>query len=126
VEVFTFFAVLAVLIACLGLIGLTTYAIAGRTKEIGVRKVHGAGPFAVARLLLKDLMLTVLIANLMAWPLSWWVVSFWLEHYAFRLPLSPVYFLVPGAAVSVIALLSVLYQTLKAARTRPCAFLKEV
>jgi putative ABC transport system permease protein len=125
VEVFTFFAVLAILIACLGLIGLTTYAIAGRTKEIGVRKVHGADTFAVARLLLKDLMLTVLIANLMAWPLSWWVVRFWLEHYAFRLPLSPVYFLVPGAAVSVIALLSVLYQTLKAARTRPAAFLTE-
>ncbi len=124
-EVFTGFAALALLVACLGLVGLTTFAIRSRLKEIGVRKVHGAGTGHVAMLLLRDLLRTVGLAGLVAWPLAYLLTTRWLAGYAFRLPLGWAYFVVPLAGVAAIALLSVLYQTLKAARTRPAAFLRE-
>jgi putative ABC transport system permease protein len=124
-QVFTVFAALALLVACLGLVGLTTFAIRARLKEIGVRKVHGAGAGQVAALLLRDLLRTVLVAGLVAWPLAYLLTTRWLAGYAFRLPLGWSYFVVPLAGVAAIALLSVLYQTLKAARTRPAAFLRE-
>ena len=124
-EVFTAFAALALLIACLGLVGLTAVAITGRLKEIGVRKVHGAGTGHVAALLLRDLLRTVVLAGLVAWPLAYLLSTRWLAGYAFRLPLGWAYFVLPPAGVAAIALLSILYQTLKAARTRPAAFLRE-
>jgi putative ABC transport system permease protein len=124
-EVFTAFAALALLIACLGLVGLTAVAITGRLKEIGVRKVHGAGTGHVAALLLRDLLRTVVLAGLVAWPLAYLLSTRWLAGYAFRMPLGWAYFVVPLAGVAAIALLCILYQTLKAARTRPAAFLRE-
>jgi putative ABC transport system permease protein len=124
-EVFTGFAGLALLVACLGLVGLTAFAIRSRMKEIGVRKVHGAGTGHVAALLLRDLLRTVGVAGLVAWPLAYLLTSRWLAGYAFRLPLGWAYFVAPLAGVAAVALLSVLYQTLKAARTRPAAFLRE-
>jgi putative ABC transport system permease protein len=124
-EVFTVFAGLALLVACLGLVGLTAFAIRSRLKEIGVRKVHGAGTGQVAALLLGDLLRTVGLAGLVAWPLAYLLTTRWLAGYAFRLPLGWAYFVVPLAGVATIALLSILYQTLKAARTRPAAFLKD-
>lgn len=124
-TVFTAFSLLAILIACLGLVGLTAFAITGRMKEIGVRKVLGASTAGVAGLLLKDVGRTVVPAGLIALPLAYLVSTRWLAGYAFRLPLSWVYFAAPVAGVSAIALLSVLFQTLKAARTTPSAFLRD-
>lgn len=124
VAVFTSFAILAILIACLGMIGLTTYAISGRMKEIGVRKVLGANTSQLVRLLLKDLMQTIWVASILAWPVAYLAASLYLDHYPYRIKISWLYFFIPSVGVGILALMAILYQTLQAARTTPTTFLK--
>jgi putative ABC transport system permease protein len=124
-TVFTSFATLSILIACLGLVGLTAHALTAKTKEIGLRKVLGGTTAQVAGLLVKDVLKTVLLASLVALPLGSVVTTKWLSHYAFRLPLDWLYFLLPPLGVTIIALSSIGYQTFQAARTPPTRFLKQ-
>jgi putative ABC transport system permease protein len=124
-TVFTSFATLSILIACLGLVGLTAHTLTAKTKEIGLRKVLGGTTAQVAGLLVKEVLKTVLLASLVALPLGFVVSTNWLSHYAFRLPLDWLYFLLPPLGVTIIALLSTGYQTFQAARTPPTRFLKQ-
>jgi putative ABC transport system permease protein len=118
------FSVLAIFIACLGLFGLVTYATAQRRKEIGVRKVLGAGLADILYLLCKDFMRLVCLGILIATPLAAWMMSRWLQDFAYRVPLSGWIFVGAGAAGLGIALSTILWQTLRAARTDPAATLR--
>ncbi|MEP0547451.1 MAG: ABC transporter permease [Rhodothermales bacterium] len=113
------FALFGVVIACLGLFGLAAYAAERRTKEIGVRKVLGAGVADLVALLSKDFLLLVGIAAAVAAPLAWLAMDRWLDAFAYRVEVGPVLFLGVGAGALVVALLTVSGQALRAARKNP-------
>jgi len=123
-QIFITFAVFAILIACLGLFGLVTYAAEQRTKEIGIRKVLGARVSGIVSLLSKDFALLVGIAALIAFPVAWWAMYKWLETFAYRTEISWWIFLVAGAVALAIALLTVSIQTLRAALANPIKSLR--
>ena len=118
-RVFTLFAVLAIFIACLGLFGLATYTAQQRTKEIGIRKVLGASVSGIIALLSQDFIKLVLVASLLALPIAYLGMHRWLESYAFRIDVSGWFLVVPVVVVSLIALLTVSFQTVKAAFANP-------
>ena len=118
-QMFSLFVGIAIFIACLGLFGLAAFTAQRRTKEIGVRKVFGARQNDIVRLLLWQFSVPVLIANLIAWPVAYYYLHHWLETYAFRIALSPVYFVLAGAAALVIAWVTVIAQALRVARANP-------
>ncbi|MEM6647832.1 MAG: FtsX-like permease family protein [Bacteroidota bacterium] len=118
------FALFALLVACLGLIGLAAYMVAQRTKEIGVRKVLGATSAGIVKLLLSDFAKLVGLAFVVALPLAYVALDTWLGNFATRIDLSIPLFVVPGLAVMVLALLTVSYHTLRTARSRPITALR--
>jgi putative ABC transport system permease protein len=123
-RIFITFAVFAILIACLGLFGLVTYAAEQRTKEIGIRKVLGARVSGIVGLLSRDFTILVGIAALIAFPAAWWAMYKWLETFAYRTEISWWIFLVAGAVALAIALLTVSIQTVRAALANPIKSLR--
>jgi putative ABC transport system permease protein len=113
------FVGVAVFIACLGLFGLAAFTAERCTKEIGVRKVSGARTGEILRLMLWRISIPVLVANLIAWPAAYFYLDRWLQGYAYRVPLNPLYFLASGAAALLIAWATVYAITLRLARTSP-------
>jgi putative ABC transport system permease protein len=113
------FSILAIAIACLGLLGLATFATQQRTKEIGIRKVLGASVLSLSRLLSNEFLKLVLLANLIAWPLAYFVMTHWLQSFAYRASLGWELFLFSGVLALCIALLTVSYQSIRAARANP-------
>lgn len=113
------FVAVAILIACLGLFGLTAFTAERRTKEIGVRKIAGAREHDIVGLMLWRVSMPVLLGNLIAWPSAYYVLRRWLDGYAYRISLSPDYFLAGSTAALMIAWLTVLMHTLRLARTSP-------
>ncbi|MHB8815724.1 MAG: ABC transporter permease [Steroidobacteraceae bacterium] len=118
-EMFAAFAGIAVLIACLGLFGLVVFTAERHTKEIGVRKVSGACVHDILRLMLWRISLPVLVANLIAWPVAYAYLRHWLDGYAYRIALNPLYFLAGGVVALLIAWATVYGNTLRLARTSP-------
>jgi putative ABC transport system permease protein len=123
-QLFTAFAAVAILIACLGLFGLSAFTAEQRTKELGIRKVFGASVPQLVRLLSGDFLRLVLLANVLAAPLAWWAGRHWLDHYAFRTSLGPGVFGLAAAASVGIALFTVGFQAFKAALTNPAKSLQ--
>jgi putative ABC transport system permease protein len=123
-QIFITFAVFAILIACLGLFGLVTYAAEQRTKEIGIRKVLGARVSGIVGMLSKDFTILVGIAALIAFPVAWWAMYKWLETFAYRTAISWWIFVVAGAVALGIALLTVSIQTIRAALANPIKSLR--
>ena len=123
-KVFTLFTGLAIFIASLGLLGLASHVTAARAKEIGIRKVLGSSIAGIVVLLLEGFMIPVLMACLLAWPLSWWATEIWLQSFPSRVSTSPMMFIISGASIMTIAFLCVFYQTLKAALLSPAKMLK--
>ncbi len=121
---FLAFSALAVGVACLGLLGLTYYSTARRVREIGIRKVLGATAAGIAARLAWDTLKWVGAAALLAMPVAWYVMRHWLAGYAFRVGLHPGHLLLPAAALAALALLTVGYLTLRAARTNPADALR--
>jgi putative ABC transport system permease protein len=113
------FTILAIIVACLGLFGLVTYMASLRTKEIGIRKVLGASVQQVVALLSKDFLKLVLIAIFIAIPVSWYGTSEWLETFAYRVDFGFLVVAVAASAMITIALLTVIYQSGKAAVANP-------
>jgi putative ABC transport system permease protein len=113
------FAILTIIIACLGLFGLVTYAAEQRVKEIGIRKVLGATIINIVNMLSRDFLKLVFIALLIATPIAWWAMHQWLEDFAFRINISWWVFVIAGGAALIIALATVSVQAIKAARTNP-------
>ncbi|MFP4555298.1 MAG: ABC transporter permease [Bacteroidales bacterium] len=121
---FTSFSILAIIIASLGLLGLSSYSAEQRTREIGIRKVLGANMGLVVWLLLKEINKLFIIATLISWPIAWYLMKSWLNDFAFRINLSPWFFIAASVLAYLIAVLTVSYQALKAARTDPAITLK--
>ena len=119
-----YFAGIAIAISCLGLFGLAAFTAQKRQKEIGIRKVVGATVTDVAVMLSKDFLKLVLIAVILAFPLSWWIMSKWLDSFAYRTNLNVEVFLLSGASTMLIALLAVSFQTVKASFANPVKSLK--
>ncbi len=123
-NLFTIFSFLAILIACLGLLGLATYSAVQRTKEIGVRKVLGAEVSSIVTLLSKDFMKLVLIAILIAIPFSWYAMNKWLNVYAYQVEISWWVFALSGGIALAIAVATVSFHAIKAARANPVKSLR--
>lgn len=123
-RLFTTFSCLAIFIACLGLLGLTTYTAEQRTKEIGIRKVLGADVKSIVGLLSKDFMILVLISIAIATPAAWYAMTRWLEGFAYQMPISPWVFVLAGAAALLIAAITISYQSVKAALVNPVSSLR--
>jgi putative ABC transport system permease protein len=118
------FAVLAVIISCLGLFGLTSFVAEQRKKEIGVRKVLGASVFNLWNLLSKDFVTLVIISFLIAVPLAYYFMHNWLQHYSYRTTLSWWIFVAAGAGALIITLITVSFQSIKAAISNPVKSLR--
>jgi putative ABC transport system permease protein len=118
-RTFAGFAALAVVIACLGLFGLAAFTAERRTKEIGIRKVFGARSRDIVALLAWQFSKPVLIANLIAWPVAWYVMRGWLRGFDARISIEPGPFLIAGAAALAIALGTIVGHALKVSRTNP-------
>jgi predicted permease len=118
------FAVLAIIISCLGLFGLSAYTAEKRTKEIGIRKVLGASTGGLAGLLSKDFIKLVLISCVIAFPLAWWFMHNWLQDFEYRVQISWWIFLAAGLLASVIALVTVSFQAIRAAIANPATSLR--
>lgn len=124
-QVFIIFTGLAIIIACLGLLGLATYAAHQRAKEISIRKVMGASVSQVVFLLSKDFAKLIFIAFVLAIPLTWYMLEhYWLEGFAYRIDFSPWVIVFAGALTLVVALITISYQALRAAMSNPVDALK--
>ncbi len=123
-QLATYFAVLAILISCLGLFGLVSYATEQRSKEIGIRKVLGASVARLFLLLTGDFTRLVLISLIIAIPVGWYSMSNWLENFAYRIELDVWVFVVSGISALLIALVTVSYQSLKASHDNPARVLR--
>ncbi|HEX3836484.1 MAG TPA: ABC transporter permease [Steroidobacteraceae bacterium] len=123
-QMFGIFVAIAIFIACLGLFGLAAFTAGRRTKEIGIRKVFGGRTRDVVLLLLWQFSVPALLANLIAWPLAWYYLHGWLDGFAYRISLSPLYFLAAGAIALLIAWLTVLAHAVRVARATPIGALR--
>ena len=118
------FALLAIVITCLGLFGLAAYTAERRTKEIGVRKVLGSSVAGIAGLLSKDFLKLVVLSSLISFPLAWWFMHTWLQNYAYRIEISWWIFIVAAALAIIIALFTISFQAIKAALSNPVKSLR--
>ena len=114
-----YFSILAVFIACLGLLGLSSYTTESRRKEIGIRKVNGATTLGLVALLTRDFSTLILIAFVIAIPVSWYFGSLWLNNFAYRTDIGVSIFLFSGIAALIMAIITVSYHTIRAAMTNP-------
>jgi putative ABC transport system permease protein len=119
-QVITFFAFIAIFVACLGLFGLASYTAEQKTKEIGIRKVLGASVGSIVFQLSQNFIKWVLVANVIAWPLTYFVLkNYWLSHFPFRISLSLLTFAAAGLVALCIAMVTVSFQSIKAAIANP-------
>jgi len=123
-TILNIFALLTILVACLGLFGLATYTAEQRSKEIGIRKVLGASVTQVTSMLSKEFVKLVLIACIIAFPLSYWAMNKWLQDFAYRINISWWVFVLAGIAALLIALFTVSFKAIKAALANPVKSLR--
>lgn len=124
IRIIGYFAVLAILISCLGLFALSTYLAEQRRKEIGIRKVLGATAQSIISLVTREFFYWVLAANLISWPIAWMVLKNWLQGYAYHTRISPDIFIITLFLSLIIALLTVAYQSLNSAHKKPVDSIK--
>ena len=123
-TIFLIVAMLTIVIACLGLFGLATYAAQQRIKEIGIRKVLGASVGSIVSMLSKDFLKLVLIAAIVAFPVAWWVMHTWLQDFAYHINISWWIFVIAGAIAVSIALITISFQAIRAAIRNPVKSLR--
>jgi putative ABC transport system permease protein len=123
-RIILIFSTLAILIACLGLFGLSTFIAEQRTKEIGIRKVLGASVSGIVQLLSKDFIKLVALSFIFAAPLAWYFMNKWLQDFAYRIHISWWIFLLAGVLAVTIALVTVSFQAIKAALMNPVRSLR--
>jgi ABC-type antimicrobial peptide transport system permease subunit len=121
-----YFAGLAILISCLGLFGLAAFTAERRVKEIGIRKVLGASEYSIVYLLSADFAKIVIVSIILALPLSYFITKNWLDNFAYRIALSPWYFIIAAVAAILTAWMTIGMQAIKAARVPPSICLKNV
>ncbi|HEY5825270.1 MAG TPA: ABC transporter permease [Cyclobacteriaceae bacterium] len=118
-KLFTIFSCLAIFIACLGLFGLATFNTMQRVKEIGIRKVLGASVPSILGLLSKEIVILILIANAIAWPIAWIFMAKWLDTFAYHINMNVLVYVLAAIGAILLALITVSAQTIKAAMTNP-------
>lgn len=114
-----YFTYLAIFIACLGLLGLVTYTVEQRTKEIGIRKAMGSSVMGVVSIVNREIIICITIANIIAWPIVWLIMNQWLDQFAFRIKIGVTMFIFSGLIMFIIALLTSAYNSIKAGRMNP-------
>lgn len=124
-EIFSLLSGFAILIACLGLFGLTSYTIAQRTKEIGIRKVLGASVAQVVLLVSRDFMSVILLSMLVTLPPTYYLVNSWLQQYAFRIEMNAWYFALPTVLLLVLSFATVFFKALEASSANPAKALRD-
>lgn len=123
-SIFTVFAFIAIFIACLGLFGLSAFAISQRIKEIGIRKVLGASVNTIVALLSKDFLKLILIAAVIAFPIAWFAMDTWLQDFAYRINIPWWIFVVAGVIAGIIAFVTISFQAIRAAIANPVKSLR--
>ncbi|TMI82673.1 MAG: FtsX-like permease family protein [Bacteroidetes bacterium] len=123
-TIFTSFAALAIIIACLGLFALSAFMAEQRNKEIGIRKVLGASVSGITTMLSKDFVKLVIISIVLASPIAYWAMTKWLQDFAYRIPISWWMIAVAGLTAIVIALITISFQSIKAAVANPVKSLR--
>jgi putative ABC transport system permease protein len=123
-HIFSAFAILAIIIASLGLFGLSAFVMEQRTKEIGIRKVLGASVQQLLLLVSKEFLLLVGIAFIISIPVTWWAMHAWLQDFAYRININIWVFAIAGLAVLLIALLTISFQAIKSSRANPVKSLR--
>ncbi len=123
-KVLTIFASIAIILACLGLLGLSSYSAKQRIKEIGIRKVLGASIGNIAALLSIDFVKLVFVAILISTPIAWWMMNIWLQSFAYKTNMSWWVFIVAGGSAVFIALATISFQSIKAALANPVKSLR--
>ncbi len=123
-SIYIYFSIMAIFIACLGLLGLASYTAEQKTKEIGIRKVLGAEIKSIVYQLSRDFTVWVIIANLFAWPAAYYLMSKWSQNFAYQAGIELWVFIVSGVISLIIAILTISYQAYKTARTNPVDSLK--
>jgi putative ABC transport system permease protein len=123
-RIVAYSSIMAILIACLGVFGLTSVSVSRRTKEIGIRKVCGASILSIIKLLSFESAVWVLIANLIAWPTALYAMNTWLQNFAYKIRLSPAIFLISAFFMLLVVLITTFIQTWKAARSNPIESLR--
>ncbi|MEP6748021.1 MAG: FtsX-like permease family protein [Bacteroidota bacterium] len=123
-TIFTVFACIAILIACLGLFGLSAFTISQRVKEIGVRKVLGASTGSIVTLLSKDFLKLVAVAAIIAFPVAWFAMHSWLQDFAYRINMPWWIFIVAAIVAALVALITISFQAIKAALSNPVKSLR--
>ena len=119
-----YFAGLSVFVACIGIFALAAFAAEQRTKEIGIRKVLGASVSHIVVLLSRDFFRQIVLANLIAWPATYWGIHLWLENFAYRIDPGVAYFVFGSALTLIVASLTVGYQAVRLALTDPVKALR--
>ena len=119
-----YFAFIAIFISCLGLFGLVAFTAEQKTKEIGIRKVLGASVTGIVQMLSKDFLKLVFIAAIIAFPVAWWAMNSWLENFAYRISISWWVFVLAGVIAVLIALITISFQSIKAAVANPVKSLR--
>ena len=123
-KIFNYFSILAIVISCLGLFGLSTFMIERRNREVAIRKVIGATVPNLILLNFKEFIGWILIANLFAWPVAWFIMKKWLHVFAYHVNIGILVFIFPAILVLSIALMTVSYQSIKAALANPVESLR--
>lgn len=124
-KVLAMFSILTMIIAAIGLLGLVSFMVVTRTKEIGIRKVLGANVLSITRILSKEFLLLILLANGLAIPIVWYLAKDWLQGFAYRMEMSPAIFIVTSAIALLLTLLIVSTQTIRAAMANPVNSLRQ-
>jgi putative ABC transport system permease protein len=123
-RIFIVFSILAIFIACLGLLGLITFITNKRTREIGIRKTYGASIYTVLSILSKEVVNLILISSLIAYPIAYFGSKYWLEGFASKVKVNPMIFILATLITLAIGWLSISYQTIKAANYNPSKALR--
>ncbi len=123
-RIMQYATLIAIFVSCLGLFGLASFSAERRTKEIGIRKVLGASVPNLVLLLSREFLFMVVTANILAWPVAYYITDFWLRNFAYRIDLGSGIYILSGAAALVIALFTVSFQAIKAATSNPVTSLR--
>jgi putative ABC transport system permease protein len=123
-TVFILFALIGIIIACIGLLGMVTFMVNTRMKEISIRKVHGASVPGITALLSKEFLVLVLLANLIVLGPAWYFGKIWLNDFAYHTTLNPALFIVNLIIMLSLALITVSFQIFKASLTNPANLLR--
>jgi putative ABC transport system permease protein len=123
-ELFFIFAILAIFIASLGLFGLATFNTIQRSKEVSIRKVLGASVQSILQLLSKEIIILILIANAIAWPIAWYIMKEWLGDFAYHIEMNVLTYIGVGLLTILVTIITISTQTLKAALTNPATMLR--